>query len=132
MHFTLLTPQNTVFDGDIKDTVVPGIEGYIGFLEGHVPFVSPLKTGVLEINSNDKLSKYVVSGGGYLEVSSNGIIVLTENAEAVENIDPAQAKENLKLAEELLTKADENADINDLNAKLEEALVRAEAVESIH
>ena len=59
MHFTLLTPQKTVFEGDIADAVVPGCEGYIGFLEGHVPFVTPLKTGVVEINTGQTKDEMV-------------------------------------------------------------------------
>jgi len=110
MKFKLLTPQQTHFDADIKNAVIPGAEGYIGFLEGHVPYVTPVKTGIIEISADFGTHFFAVSGG-YCEISSAGIVVLAEFAQGADDIDTEQVRNELRNAEEKLANADDETSL---------------------
>ncbi|MDO5329317.1 MAG: F0F1 ATP synthase subunit epsilon [Coriobacteriia bacterium] len=81
----IVTPDDKYFEGEAYMVVVPGIDGSLGFLPGHVPLVSPLGAGQLSIsdtvNSNDG-KKFNIEGG-YVQFSDDNIIILAEHVEAV-------------------------------------------------
>ncbi|MFC1849742.1 ATP synthase F1 subunit epsilon [candidate division CSSED10-310 bacterium] len=122
---TVLTPTQTVFSGDVRSAMIPGTEGYAGFLEDHVPFVTPLKTGIVELVTEKEILYYAVAGG-YFEFSTQGIVILTETAEQPQEIDLEQALEAKKIAEQNLVQAGEDGDLEVLAAEVEKAEVRVE------
>ena len=78
---SILTPEETIFEGDVTALVAPGVGGYFGILHGHAPLVSALKEGTLKVQlANGETSRWQV-GGGFLEVLNNRISVLAESAE---------------------------------------------------
>lgn len=111
MLFKLLTPTKTLFDGEADSAVVPGKDGYVGFLEDHVPFITPLKPGVVEIESGSRITRFAVHGG-YFEFSATGMVVLAENAFTAKDVDVATEQENLAQAEKELSNITENTDID--------------------
>ena len=57
--------------------VVPGVEGEMGFLKGHVPLVSVLADGVARIqNEKDGETQRFALQGGYVEVTGKKVIIL--------------------------------------------------------
>lgn len=131
MQFKLLTPHRSFFDGPVTSAVIPGLEGYIGFLDGHVPFVTPLGTGIVELTSAETIHLFGVSGG-YFEFAANGCVLLAENAWVPEEIEPAQVSEELKLAEKALAQAGVDADQQLLKLAVDRATVRLELFRRVH
>ena len=125
MNFKLLIPQKTIIEADVSNAVVPGAEGYIGFLEGHIPYVTPLKTGVLEITGEQGQHVFAVCGG-YCEISNQGLVVLAEYAQAKADIDLEEAQEELKEVEQIIAQAPEDEDISSFLLKKEWAEIRVE------
>lgn len=109
MHFKMLTPEKLVVERDVQNIVIPGSEGYIGFLEGHIPFVTPLKTGMVEI-VNEKNTAYYAVSGGYCEVSSQEIIILAEKATNISQIKKEETGEILKKVQQLLQQTPVDSD----------------------
>ncbi len=85
-HFELVSPEKLVFSGDVEQVDVPGAEGDFGVLAGHAPFVTTLRPGILTVHGAGGAQKIVVLGG-FAEVSAEGLTVLADVAEAVEDID---------------------------------------------
>ncbi len=85
-HFELVSPEKLVFSGDVEQVDVPGAEGDFGVLAGHAPTVSTLRPGILTVHGAGGAQKIVVLGG-FAEVSAEGLTVLADVAEAVEDID---------------------------------------------
>jgi len=85
-HFELVSPEKLVFSGDVEQVDVPGAEGDFGVLAGHAPFVTTLRPGILTVHGAGGAQKIVVLGG-FAEVSADGLTVLADVAEAVEDID---------------------------------------------
>ena len=85
-HFELVSPEKLVFSGDVEQVDVPGVEGDFGVMAGHAPTVSTLRPGILTVHGTGGAQKIVVLGG-FAEVSAEGLTVLADVAEAVEDID---------------------------------------------
>ena len=81
-HLSVLTPEKSVFDGEVEYVEVPGTAGYFGVLAHHAPLVANLAKGMLTIRrpggSNEKLGV----SGGFFEVSNNKATVLADAVEA--------------------------------------------------
>ncbi len=100
----IVTPERKVFDETVDSVTVPTATGEVGILPNHAPLISSLKSGVLSFASKGTSEKMVVSGG-FVEVSTNKVSVLTDIAEKADEIDVESAKAERDSAEKLLTGA---------------------------
>ena len=78
MFLEIITPEEKVFEGDVKSVQLPGTEGSFQILENHAPVVSTLKKGNLVLVDVNNKSREIEVSGGVVEVNSNHIIVLAE------------------------------------------------------
>jgi F-type H+-transporting ATPase subunit epsilon len=76
-----VTPIGVEFHGDVTSVVAPGTEGYLGVLPGHLPLVTSLKPGVVTVAAEGRRRQFDV-GPGYMEVTPNSVIIITESATA--------------------------------------------------
>jgi len=82
LHFELVTPARLVRSENVYMVVVPGSEGEFGVLEGHAPFMSTVKDGVLKVyRSEGGAPDEIVVAGGFAEVGASGLTVLAEHVE---------------------------------------------------
>lgn len=82
LHFELVTPAKLVRSESVHMVVVPGSEGEFGVLEGHAPFMSTVKDGVIRVyKSENGAPEDIVVSGGFAEVGANGLTVLAEHVE---------------------------------------------------
>jgi F-type H+-transporting ATPase subunit delta len=65
MKLNFALPHDTIYKGiEVESVVIPGESGEYGVTVNHVPIVSQLKPGVLQIvHSNAEVEKYFVAGG---------------------------------------------------------------------
>jgi F-type H+-transporting ATPase subunit epsilon len=89
----LLTPYQSLYEGDVDAVIVPGEHGEFGVLAMHTKFVTTLKPGVLRYVKGGQTIRYAVSGG-FAEVHQNGVTVLADSMERPQDIDAARAKES--------------------------------------
>ncbi len=94
---TVISPEKQIFSGPAEYVNIPGTVGYFGVLVNHSPIVSELEVGILEIKSDGKTLKIVIDGG-FAEVKSNQIKILTNGGDVKENIDPKRAEADLEKA----------------------------------
>ncbi len=106
----LVTPRGIVLGKMVEEVIAPGVMGEFGVLIGHTPMLTFIKPGVFSYLESDRFVKYVV-GPGFCEVLKDSVMVLVEEAHAVESIDKAQATEQLAALERQLLEIDavENA-----------------------
>jgi F-type H+-transporting ATPase subunit epsilon len=107
-HFDLVSPEKMVFSGEVEQVDVPGTEGDFGVLAGHAPLVATVKPGILTIFATGEPERIVV-GGGFAEVSPEGLTVLAELAVPVEQFDVARLGPEIKDTEEDVADAADDA-----------------------
>ena len=79
---SILTPEKTVFEGDVQYVEAPGTEGYLGVLAHHAALVTALATGTLTVReASGSESRWQVAGG-FFEVSNNTATVLADSVSA--------------------------------------------------
>jgi len=78
MLIEIISPDESLFKGEVSAVVVPAIDGKLGILDNHAPLISILKQGKVKItDSTGKESLFDVNGG-VIEVLKNKVIILAE------------------------------------------------------
>lgn len=79
MKIEIITPDQKVFEGDIKSVRVPGQKGSFQVLNDHAPIVSTLDNGpVIIVDMQGNMTRFEITGG-VVEVKMNRIILLAES-----------------------------------------------------
>jgi F-type H+-transporting ATPase subunit epsilon len=104
LKLEIVTPEKKVFDETVDNVTVPTATGEIGILPNHAPLISALRSGILAYSHKGASEKLVVSGG-FVEVSSNKVSILTDVAERADEIDVEAAKAQLSDAQKALSGA---------------------------
>ena len=92
----IVTPAMKLLSGDAYMVIVPGVEGEMGFLQGHVPLVSLLADGVVRIQAENggEMKRFALQGG-YVQVTGQKVIILADRALAAEDIEVEQVRATL-------------------------------------
>jgi F-type H+-transporting ATPase subunit epsilon len=75
----IITPDNKVYEGDIKSVRVPGKKGSFQVLKDHAPIISTLEKGPVIIIDQTGTEKRFEIDGGVIEVKLNKIILLADS-----------------------------------------------------
>src|ERR1700681_1733580 len=116
--FELASPARLVFSGEVEQVDVPGAEGDFGVLAGHAPMVSTLRPGILTVHGASGEQKIVVLGG-FAEVSAEGLTVLADVAEAVQDIDRGMITTKIGELEKRIEKTEPGSELDKLITRLD-------------
>ena len=92
MHVEIVSPEATLFSGEVTSVTVPGVDGEFQMLENHAPVVSLLQEGAVKFQGEivideehaDKFSKgstgetILTISSGTVEMKDNKVIVLAD------------------------------------------------------
>jgi F-type H+-transporting ATPase subunit epsilon len=105
LHLEIVTPETRIFSGNAKFVVVPGVEGELGILPEHIPLLTEIHPGELNVTTEEGELIFAV-GEGFLEVLPDRVSVLTDMALTEEEIDEHAAVEAIALAQREIGKGD--------------------------
>ena len=92
-----------MLNDQVLEMVAPGSDGELGVLAGHMPLMTTLKPGEISVTMPDnRTTSHILVGGGLLEVSREGAVVLADSAERVDEIDVTRAENDLADANRML------------------------------
>lgn len=126
---SVVAPDRTVFEGNVVAVIVPGANGYLGALAGHEDSIVALKTGIVEYTDSKGERYYVSIGGGFLELSKEGAIILADTAERSTEIDIERAEKALDEARKALRGEVSGVTTQQATAVLERAVNRVRAAQ---
>jgi len=92
MLLEIVTPEASIFKGEVESVTVPGVTGEFQMLNNHAPIVSLLQAGKIKIQGNlkfedehqakfsslDKTTSILPIQSGTIELSDNKIIILVD------------------------------------------------------
>ena len=92
MYLEIVSPEATLFSGEVNSVTVPGVNGEFQMLENHAPIVSLLQEGLVKFDGDIKLeeeyeAKFEKDGNGKttlainsgtVEMNDNKVIVLAD------------------------------------------------------
>ncbi|MFA5109065.1 MAG: ATP synthase F1 subunit epsilon [Patescibacteria group bacterium] len=130
IKFEIVTPERVVLQQEILQITVPTTSGEITILPDHIPLVSVLQPGVIELKLPDGSPEIMSVSGGFIEVRKDKIVVLADTAERAEELDETRIQEAKARAEELKknAKAEDDVQFTAIAAKIEKELARLRAV----
>lgn len=128
--FELVTPTALAVSEDVDMVVVPGVEGDFGVLPGHIPTLTTMRPGVINMYIGGEISKSLFVEGGFAEANPEGCTVLAEGATDIVEISPEDAQIRIAAAKDALANSHDAAAENEV--KVAEAMVVAVSVNPTH
>ena len=128
IHFQLVALTGTKFDGDAYEIILPTKDGEIGVLQDHMPLVSVAKHGVIAVRKHpkdaDRDREYFAISGGVIEVSSNTLRVLVDEADNADDINVAEAEAAMERAKKLHAEAKDEVSLEHAQQLVDRHAVR--------
>ena len=90
MFIEIVSPEKTIFTGDVNSVYLPGTVGFFQILNNHAPIVSTLKKGTIKLSGKfeDDISENLTLDGvnkaslaiesGVVEMKNNKLIILVD------------------------------------------------------
>ena len=111
LKLEILSPEQLFFSKEnVYQVIIPAYEGEMGILQDHIPIISFLKPGILQVyNSETQIDNFFIEDG-IIEFTENCLTILTSNISDLKNLDKSKITQMVSNAEKELN--DENIDDN--------------------
>lgn len=126
IRFEFVTQDRIVYQNDVNMVIVPGADGVIGVLPKHAPLMAVVNAGEVLVRKDGEADQYFVTGGGFVEVRPDKVILLARSGESSAEIDVVRAEAAKQRAEEFLS-SPEHARDPERRVAMEAALRRSTA-----
>jgi F-type H+-transporting ATPase subunit epsilon len=109
LQCVVVTPAKAVLDEPAEFVSLPMFDGELGVLPGRAPLIGRLGPGELRIQQRGAARRLFVDGG-FAQVRSNVVTVLTPRAIPSDEIEPQSAQQDLTAAQAIVPKSVEEQD----------------------
>lgn len=76
LQVVIVSPEKTLYTGEVRSVSVPGEKGRFEILRGHAPIISSLVRGTVECGADETFSLEIE--GGFVEVARNRVSLCVE------------------------------------------------------
>lgn len=128
IRLEIVTPDRLLLSEEVDEVSIPGSEGYLGILPGHLPLLTLLGIGILSYRKGSEKQSFAVTGG-FAEVLPDRVIVVADNVERPEEIDVSRARESKERAEGRLSSAQDSLDVERAMGSLLRATARLQVAQ---
>src|SRR5580698_6156580 len=126
----LVTPDRVLVDATAEAVELPSMAGYLEALYGHAPLLAELGAGEVRLHGGTSGDQKFFVAWGFVEVLPERVTILAETALHPEEIDVAQARQELKLGEKMWEEAGDDGEkydeANAITRQAEEKIASAE------
>jgi F-type H+-transporting ATPase subunit epsilon len=98
----IATPDNRVFDADVESVTLPVDEGEIQILAGHIPLLTRLVTGPVEVCMPGGQLEFLALSGGFARVTPTHVALLSADAVYARDVDEIEVEAARRKAEAML------------------------------
>ena len=131
IHVDIVSAEAQIFSGLAEMVVAPAIQGDVGILPRHAPFLTSLRPGEVRVKiSRDHEEPFYISGG-MLEVQPHIVTILSDTAMRAHDLDEEAAMAAKQRAEKLLQDRKAAFDYAKAQAELAEAVAQLRAIERL-
>lgn len=125
LHCSVITPEQQVVDADVQGVILPAHDGQVGVLNQRAPMLCEAGIGVLRLQGGEMDGKEFYIDGGFAQVLSNEVTVLTPRAIPAGEVTRKAADEAKQAAEAMKVSDDASATARD------RAMTRARTLEKL-
>ena len=76
MHLEILTPEKTLFAGEVTSVKFLGTAGQFEVLENHAPLISTIEAGKIRVRKSGGEDQLFEVNSGFVEVLKNKVTVM--------------------------------------------------------
>lgn len=127
-HLKVLTPNAAVLDTDVEQIIARTTDGEVGILPDHIPLITPLTAAPFQYWQSGE-RKVAAVLGGMMEVSKEGVTVISDHAALSEDIDAVVAEKEKEIAQARIAQKKDKVDVQKAELELSRLLAMLEAVE---
>jgi len=126
----LVTPDRILLDATAEAVELPSRSGYLEALYGHAPLLAELGAGEVRLHGGTSGDQKFFVAWGFVEVLPERVTILAETAMHPNEINVAEAKEELAEGEKLWSEAGDDGEkydeANAITRQAEEKIASAE------
>ena len=104
----IISPDRSIIKTETSEVVIPSFEGEMGILKDHIPLITFLRPGLINIKTNNDQKFFVEEGT--VEFSNNNLLILTSTAKEV-------TKMSKKFIDTLISESEKKLDKNEITDK---------------
>ena len=104
----IISPDRSIIKTETSEVVIPSYEGEMGILKDHIPLITFLRPGLINIKTSTEQKFFVEEGT--VEFSNNNLLVLTSTAVEVTKMDK-------KFTDTLISESEKKLDNNEISDK---------------
>lgn len=103
--FEIVTQQSAVYSATVSELTLPGAEGEIGILPGHLPLLTLIRPGSVVAKQTDGTERLFAVSEGYAEISDDNATLIVSECVGAEDIDIEAARTHYHEIEALVREA---------------------------
>ena len=104
----IISPDKSILKMETSEVVIPSFEGEMGILKDHIPLITFLRPGLINIKADNEQKFFVEEGT--VEFSMNNLLILTSTAVEV-------TKMSKKFMDSLISESEKKLDNSDVSDK---------------
>jgi F-type H+-transporting ATPase subunit epsilon len=105
LQVQVVSPEQILYEGEGEMVVCRTSDGEVAFLPGHTPLLGALGVAKVRVILPGDGEQVIAVHGGFVEVSGDKVIVLSDVAELPEHVDVPRARSAKERAEATLSTA---------------------------
>ena len=95
----IISPDKRIFSGNTDEVTLPCFEGQVTVLKDHIPLITFLRPGIIEIGKNEKF----YTEDGTVEFSDNNLLILSTTIKNLKMINLEQKNNMIQETEKVLS-----------------------------
>ena len=95
----IISPDKNIFTGNTDEVTIPCFEGQVTVLKDHIPLITFLRPGIIEISNSEKF----YTEDGTVEFSNNNLLILSTTIQNLKIINAEKKNSMLQEAEKALS-----------------------------
>ena len=99
MQFKIITPMRTALEAEVSSIRLPASQGEMEVLPGHAAIITSAANGELTYTSPGQAPQSLFVGGGFLQVENDNVLLVTDTALTVDEIDTTSVEKALERAQ---------------------------------
>ena len=131
MQCDIVSAEKSIFSGPVELVVASGSLGDLGIGPGHAPLLTALIPGPVRLIKEGGDEEVFYVSGGFLEVQSNAVTLLTDTAQRADDVDEAAAVKALEDAEKAMAAQSAEMDYGAAASQLAEAAAQLRALRQL-
>ena len=127
MQFKIITPMRTALEAEVTSIHLPATTGELEVLPGHASLITSVANGELSYTCPGQEPQSLFVGGGFLQVDKDDVLLVTDTALTVDEIDTTSVEAALERAQAAFRDGASVLDREE-QAKLEAAIAKQRAI----